>query len=340
MTKELEPVDHSVEGLKNILSKYKDDEKLKVLINTFLLKINELEDEFVKFKTQLSLGTAMGANLTLIGDILNARSRKVDDEEYRKLLYALVTAYNSNGTASDMFNMFQKIIEAETIYVEDIGGGNFRIDLINPTLPIDSSFIYEAIDVAKSAGVGYLPITLVPPNYFAFSNDPSGGGFSTYALLTYSFDFYSGGNGFSERILTNFTGGERVIQFNTTDASASSFLAELTSAFSAAGGSLEIVDRNGVVFTFTALGPTNISDAYGVSTRHYIQIDLTSGGNTANTCTVTKNGTPVTDMGALGFATYFEPDVSIFDANNPNGMPGVLINDSEAGNYSTLLTND
>ena len=181
MTQELIVVDHEAEGSTKILSQYKSSPIFDVTLDTFTAKINELETEFTKFKSQLQLDTALGVNLDLIGDILNSPIRPIDDEDYRKVLYALVVAYNSEGRASDILNLMSKVIDYDDINIVDYGLASFGIQVFNPSFPIDPAFISNSINISKSAGVlyeGLVVVTDAAPLFSFFEDDdPASGGF-------------------------------------------------------------------------------------------------------------------------------------------------------------------
>jgi hypothetical protein len=181
MTKELVAVDHESEGSDKILSQYKNSPIFDVTLDTFTAKINELEDQFTKFKTELTLDTALGVNLDLIGDILNSPIRPIDDEDYRKVLNALVVAYNSDGRASDILSLMNGIMSFDDINIIDYGIASFGVQVFNPVLPLDVDFIVGAVDIAKSAGVLFEGLVVVPDTSPLFSffedDDPNSGGF-------------------------------------------------------------------------------------------------------------------------------------------------------------------
>lgn len=181
MTQELIVVDHEAEGNDKLLSQYKSSPIFDVTLDTFTAKINELEAEFTKFKTELNIDTALGANLDLIGDILKSPVRPIDDEDFRKVLYALVVAYNSEGRASDILNLISKITQSDDINIIDYGLASFGVQVFNPVLPLDSDFITSAVNIAKSAGVLYEGLVVVtdatPVFSFLGDDDPVAGGF-------------------------------------------------------------------------------------------------------------------------------------------------------------------
>lgn len=180
MTKQLENVDHVASIRSKLLSQYKDSPRFYALIEPFIDMLNQFETEFSSFQSSLSLDTATGQNLDLIGDILNSQTRPEDDEDFRKNLYALVFAYNSEGRASDIYRLFEKVVQATTITLREVPDAKFQVHIKEP-VSADYQFLYRAMRLAKPIGVGYLPIStspLTPTFSFSLDPDPDGRGFS------------------------------------------------------------------------------------------------------------------------------------------------------------------
>ena len=178
MTKELEAIDHEVAGNIKVLSQYKGSPIFKTLLDTFTSKINEIEEELFKFKADLTLDTAVGKNLDLLGDLLNAQTRPVDDETYRTVLYGLVAAYNSEGRASDILALLTKLIVADEYYLFDgPAPAVFFINLTGAVVPAEPALLTDIINLAKSAGVQFEGIVFIPSGFspvFAFTIDGDG----------------------------------------------------------------------------------------------------------------------------------------------------------------------
>ncbi len=171
MTKELEVIDHAAEGLDNILKQYKDSPLFKAFLEPMLSPMADFETQFTAFKSQLTLDVAEGENLDLIGDMLNAQSRPVDDEDYRNLLKALVIAYNSSGTANDIIKAINLIIEAEETKIVETYEAGFAIEIKN----ISSGDVSQAnriVRIAKGAGIEFIKTTVTNYTpYFGFEED-------------------------------------------------------------------------------------------------------------------------------------------------------------------------
>ncbi len=173
MTKELEPIDYNTDYPTKYLGQYVDSPLLDALIGSMVAPLNDFEDQYTLFKTILTIDSATGRNLDLIGDLLNGSTRPVDDEVYRKYLFGLVAAYNSTGTAKEIIEISNKIIDAEFITVMENFDAAFSIYVTNSVNP-NYDLLREAIFIAKAAGVRLSKIVETnQPIYFGFDTDAS-----------------------------------------------------------------------------------------------------------------------------------------------------------------------
>jgi len=181
MTKELVIKDHTEDINSQVLSQYKNAESFKSFVTSFLSELNELETELISFKTDLILAASTGKNLNGWGLILDSASRPIDDSTFRNNLYALIFAYNSEGRAIDIINLFTQVTTATDIKIREVYDSKFQVHLKEPSASTDYQFLYRAMRLAKPSAVGYLPIStspLTPTFSFDSDSDPDGLGFS------------------------------------------------------------------------------------------------------------------------------------------------------------------
>jgi hypothetical protein len=175
MVKPIDVVDHSVEALGNLLSQYKNAPNLLGFIDSFLNELNGLESEFELFRNTLSLGVAEGKNLDLWGSILNAPTRPPNDETFRVLLFGLLAAYYSSGTASNIKAVLSKLVTPiDSIRMIDHQDGSFSIETMGYTEFIARDFAVDIIEIAKLAGIIFNGVTHIPlafSPYFSFEGD-------------------------------------------------------------------------------------------------------------------------------------------------------------------------
>lgn len=175
MTQEITIIDHVTNAADNFLSQYENADKFKTLVNIFLEELNEIEDEVNLFLTIRSISTSEGENLDRWGDILEAPTRPVDDEDFRGLLYGLISAYNSEGTNQDIFSILSNLVEPQSsIYIYDYNDGSFDIAIVGWTSFIAKDHADSIVRLGKPASIIFGGITSIADAYtpfFAFDSD-------------------------------------------------------------------------------------------------------------------------------------------------------------------------
>jgi len=182
MVKQLEKIDHVVESKKNYLSQYQNSTNFNRLSDAFLEELKELEDVIGDWPEDLDLATAEGINLDYWADLLDSDVkpyaegfRPSDDETFRALLYAIVGAYNSNGTARAIQETLLNVLQADRVYIDDNGDGSFSFEVDNPKYIFGKELIANIVRLSKPVGVSFLGYT-VSNQYdepiFGFDTDP------------------------------------------------------------------------------------------------------------------------------------------------------------------------
>lgn len=156
MVKTLVTIDHVVDAQDKYLTQYSKSTQFIDFVDSFIEPINLLETEITLFKTILPLSKAKGANLNLWGEILDSTRRPTDDEDFRALLYALLGAYYSQGSAANIRDLVLSVLEADSTIIDDNGLGTFSFTVLNPAFNFDQSLVSEIIELAKPAGVEFL----------------------------------------------------------------------------------------------------------------------------------------------------------------------------------------
>jgi hypothetical protein len=176
MVKELEQVDHEISSEDKFLSQYKDSGDFIALVKAMLGPLNDLEDQIQLFKDLLPLAVAENVNLDYWGTILDSQTRPVSDDSFRALLYGLIGAYNSEGTAQDIRAIMTHLVTPpEAIRILDHNDGSFSIEVSGETEFIAKEFATGIIEIAKCLGVIFNGITDNPDlykPYFSFVGDP------------------------------------------------------------------------------------------------------------------------------------------------------------------------
>ena len=167
MVKPLEYVDHSAEADEKFLSQYKGSENFVSLVKILLSELTPLEDMYSTWTEKLDLDTATGVNLDYWRDILDSdlkpfqeNPRPEDDNVFRSLLYALIGAYNSDGTARAIQQTLEQVLQADRVYIDDNLDGSFSFEVDNPTYIFGKELIANIVRIAKPVGVEFLGYTV------------------------------------------------------------------------------------------------------------------------------------------------------------------------------------
>ena len=167
MVKPLEYVDHSAEADEKFLSQYKGSENFVKLVKIFLSELTPLEDMYSTWTEKLNLDTATGVNLDYWRDILDSdlrpfqdNPRPENDDVFRALLYALIGAYNSDGTARAIQQTLEKVLKADKVFIDDNFDGSFTFEVDNPTFIFGKDLISNIVRIAKPVGVEFLGYTV------------------------------------------------------------------------------------------------------------------------------------------------------------------------------------
>ena len=175
MVQKMMKVDHKDVGTKNLLSQYGNASTFKAFMESFLDGLDEIEEEFEKFKTDLILSDAIRSGLDLYAEILDLEEKPADDDSYRVLLYGLIAAYNSLGTPQDMKSILTLVLSADDIYIQEaLGGARFQFTAFNPDFFFDKELLKDIIKLAKPVGVefqGYTVSGEFDQDVFSFATD-------------------------------------------------------------------------------------------------------------------------------------------------------------------------
>lgn len=170
--------DHVDAAKARLLQQYQDDDNLKGLVEIDANQTQDEEDMGWDLLTKRALSTAEGAQLDLVGAILGrARATDQNDDDYRDFLEFRVTELLSEGTINDLLFIFQFLMGAASVELQEVYPAHFNLVAVDPNPLVNIAEVHEAIRKAKAPGVGYA-ITTPIDNPFGFFNDPDAEGFS------------------------------------------------------------------------------------------------------------------------------------------------------------------
>lgn len=164
---------HVQDSIERLLEQYRGKPRIEGLLTSFVEQIQDLEDVIHKLPEDLTIATAIGIQLDLIGTIVVQDRLGFSDDIYRSLLQAKIGENVSKSTPEDVMDVVQLLINPTLIHFQEYfpAGYGLAIDKeIDPTL-ID--FFYERIERVDPAGVRLESLVCFDPDEaFAFDGGP------------------------------------------------------------------------------------------------------------------------------------------------------------------------
>lgn len=165
--------DHQQQGIKRLISQYKEKASIESLLNTYFVQIKELENLFFDLLNNRNIQSAIGLQLDNLGTILGEPRNGTTDDIYRVLLLTRITRNNSEGTPEDLIGIFNTIMGAVFSIYYEIFPAEFNLIAVNPTPIIPISSLRSILEQAKPAGVDLVTISQTGGSYFGFQADQS-----------------------------------------------------------------------------------------------------------------------------------------------------------------------
>jgi hypothetical protein len=178
-------VNHTTRALGRLILQYKDATVIQAIISAFGTQLNELEQANEDLLTLRSIFTATGAQLDIWGVILDLDRAGRTDDEYRTRLFIKIAEYYSEGTISDVVQLYTNLMVPTWVKLTEQYPANFMMHAKDPNPIGSTSEIRDAIQAAKAAGVGFdLTFSTSPAFAFLADPDPDTDGFSSVAAPT------------------------------------------------------------------------------------------------------------------------------------------------------------
>jgi hypothetical protein len=100
---------------KRLMSQYKDSSVINMILEVIMEQEQALEDAIYDVSTLCHLDTAFGIQLDRIGTIPGIKRYGLNDEDYRKRIYAQIVLNCSNGEAETLITALKLIMNATNI---------------------------------------------------------------------------------------------------------------------------------------------------------------------------------------------------------------------------------
>ena len=147
------------------------------IINRSRIVDKAISDTFFGFDGQTSIDTFGKARFRSVGEEYLA-SAHLNDDMYRRVLWAKVFYDISNGTIPDILQSTRKILNTDSISLTETNNAHFYL-IIGVNLTESQLLLMKELGlIVKGGGIGmrYI-ITYDENNYFGFRNQPNANGF-------------------------------------------------------------------------------------------------------------------------------------------------------------------
>lgn len=136
-----------------------------------------IAEKFFGFDGQTGVDTFGKARFRSVGDEYLS-STELNDDIYRRILWAKVFYDNSNGTIPDILQSTRKILNTQNVSIAEVGNANFHL-IIGGNLSESQILLMKSLNlIVKGGGIGikYI-VTYNDKNYFGFRHQPNSKGF-------------------------------------------------------------------------------------------------------------------------------------------------------------------
>ena len=147
------------------------------IINRSRIVDKAVSDTFFGFAGQTGIDTFGKARFRSIGEEYLATAR-LNDDMYRRVLWAKVFYDISNGTIPDILQSTRKILNTESVSLVEINNANLYL-IIGANLTESQMLLMKELGlIVKGGGIGIKYIVIYNDNnYFGFKNQPNANGF-------------------------------------------------------------------------------------------------------------------------------------------------------------------
>lgn len=164
-----------------ITSEHRDKEKFIATTEAFLEKVQDVENCLSSFFDEFSIDSARGAQLDLLGAILNFSRNLIyndgtvetlDDQTYYELLLSKIARNYWDGSVYGLLNLWSIIFPGFTITVKDNQDMTADVYLYFPVQQKQMTLIQNDLLIPKPIGVKF-NYTSIPDVLFSYDKDPS-----------------------------------------------------------------------------------------------------------------------------------------------------------------------
>lgn len=133
-----EITDHSDAAVDRLAGQFKNKEKIEGFLRSFTDQVQNFEDVLIQMRDLMTVSTATGAQLDLLGEIVGVTRGGRTDSNYRLAIRAKIAINVSKGTPDEIITIFALLTGATVVQiyeyfpgvVEIYGNVNFAYELL------------------------------------------------------------------------------------------------------------------------------------------------------------------------------------------------------------------
>ncbi|HEV7717110.1 MAG TPA: hypothetical protein VGO53_16045 [Steroidobacteraceae bacterium] len=182
--------DHEVRGSKLLTEQFKHKATIAALLKSWLGQIQELEDATYQLQLQRVLGTATGANLDVLGELVGQARAGRSDTQYRVWIAGRVLVNKSRGKTVQLIAIASKLTQGP-VRLAEYYPASFTIYSGAPIRGSDGVEIAKLLHIAKAAGVAMQFVWYDSATAFRFAisgvpnmDSPRGFGLGRFAAVS------------------------------------------------------------------------------------------------------------------------------------------------------------
>lgn len=167
----VQELDHAGAAESRIAQQYKASTRLLGLIGAFTEQVQDIEDALYPMCLLKSIDDSVGAQLDLIGVILNQARGPAADAQYRLMLKAKAKVDHSSGTAEDLIAVFYTVEPAATITVQTAGIAYVTVEISSALATWEAALYVQFLEKARAAGVSATLLWTADTNNLVLSDE-------------------------------------------------------------------------------------------------------------------------------------------------------------------------
>jgi Protein of unknown function (DUF2612) len=145
--------DHKERAIGVLLSQLRDKPRFTTLIAILVKPLQELEDVFWDLYTKRRIDTATGAQLDILGRIVDEDRGGLLDDDYRAIIRIKVRVLFSRGTGPDLIRIAKLFLESSDFAYQEFYPAAIEFTVFAATSALRLATLRRFLRKAKSGGV-------------------------------------------------------------------------------------------------------------------------------------------------------------------------------------------